>query len=109
MRIRLSMLLAGCLMTLSGCANIPAQADKSVSVKPLQVTGRYVNAMSSEIYIDFKADGTFNDKFGRRSVTGKYVQEGNRVILTPTAGKVFEYTIDGNSIVSTDGGRLIRQ
>jgi len=109
MKISLSMLLAVCLMTLSGCANVSAQADKSVSAKPLQVSGRYLNAMTSEIYVEFKADGTFVDRFGSRSVSGTYVMDGNRVILTPKGGKVFEYTVDGNSIVSKDGGRLTRK
>jgi uncharacterized protein involved in tellurium resistance len=107
----LVMLLTGCSLSILGCAGAPVRTGESVSVsdKAIQVTGKYVNPMSSEIYIELKDDGTFNDKFGKRSTHGKYVVDGNRAIFTTESGFIFEFIVEGKSLVSKDGGRLTRQ
>ena len=103
------MLLTGCLLTLLGCANAPGKIGKNVSDNEFQVTGKYLNAMTSEIYIELKDDGIFYDKFGKRSAYGKYVIDGNRVILTWESGKTYEFVIEGKSLINKEGIRLTRQ
>jgi hypothetical protein len=105
----LLMLLTGGFLTLLGCANAPGKIGKNESDKEFQVTGKYVNAITSDIYIELKEDGTFYDKFGKRSSHGKYVIDGNRVIFTSASGKTFEFVIEGKSLISKEGARLIRQ
>ncbi len=103
------MLLTGCLLIILGCASAPVKTDNNVSYKDVQVAGKYFNKMSKAIYIELKGDGTFIDRFGSRSTTGKYVVDGNRVTLTPITGKADEYVIEGKSLVYKDGSRLTRQ
>ena len=105
----LSMLLTGCLLTLLGCADAPGKFGKNVSDNESQVTGKYLNELTSAMYIELKDDGTFDYKFGKRSTNGKYVIDGNRVICTPESGKIFEIVIEGKSLIFKDGGRLTRQ
>jgi hypothetical protein len=105
----LLMLLTGSLFIILGCTSAPVKTDNSVSYKDVKVTGKYFNLMSQAIYIELKDDGTFDDRFGNRSITGKYVVDGNRVILTPNTGKIYEYVIEGKSLIYKDGGRLTRQ
>jgi hypothetical protein len=103
------MLLTGCLLTLSGCAGIPGKFGRNVSDKGFQVTGKYLNAITSDIYIELKDDGTYYDKFGKRSSSGRYVTAGNRVIFTSESGKTFELVIEGKSLISKEGAMFTRQ
>ena len=110
----LLMLLTGCLLIILGCASAPVKTDNiktdnSISYKDVKVTGKYFNPMLQTIYIELKDDGTFDDRFGRRSTTGKYVVDGNRVIFSPKTGNTYEYVIEGKSLIYKDGGRLTRQ
>jgi len=109
MRKGLLMLLTVGLLTLLGCAGTPGKAGKSVSVKESQLTGKYGNPMSADIYIEFKDDGTFCDKFGSRSACGKYVRDGNHVTLILESGTSFDFVVEGNALVTKEGGRYTKQ
>jgi len=105
------MLLTGCLLALLGGAGALAGTDdKSVTGDAtLQVTGTYVNVMASNVRIELKTDGTYSDRFGKRSSQGKYVVKGNKVVFTSGAGKTFEFVIEGDSLMSKEGARFKRQ
>ena len=105
----LLLLLTGCLLALSGCANTPGKTGENESAKEFQVTGKYLNQMTSDIDIELKDDGTFSNIFGKRSAYGKYVLNGNRVIFTLESGKTFEFAIEGKSLISKEGTRFTRQ
>jgi hypothetical protein len=129
MKLILLVLLNGCLLMILGCASAPVKTDtiktdtiktddtttdtiktdSNISYTYVSVAGKYFNPLSPVIYIELKDDGTFDDRFGKRSTTGKYVIDGNRVIFTPKSGNTYEYMIDGNSLVYKDGGKLNRK
>ena len=105
----LLLLLTGCFLTFLGCAGAQVKTDKNVSEKKPQIAGKYFNPLTTDIYIELKDDGTYNDKFGKRSSNGKYVIDGNRVILTSESGKTFEYKIEGKSLITKEGFRYTKQ
>ena len=105
----LLILLTGGLLIISGCASTPVKTDNNVIKKDVNITGRYFSPMSQAIYIELKDDGTFEDRFGSRSATGKYVTLDNRVIFTPNTGKPYEYVLDGKALVYKDGSRFTKQ
>ena len=105
----LLLLLAVCLLTILGCAGAQVKTDNTVSEKKGQVTGKYFNPLSTDIYLELKDDGTFYDKFGSRSSNGKYVVNGNRVIFTLETGRTFECTFEGKSLVTKEGFRYTKQ
>ncbi len=102
------MLLIVCLLTIFGCSSAQIKNGQNVGEKETRITGRYVNVMTPEIYIELKDDGTFYQKFGKRSKSGRYVIDGNRVIFDSEPNS--ELTIEGNSLVNREGVRVfIRQ
>jgi hypothetical protein len=115
------MLFAGCVLTVSGCGNVPVKTDTNVSEadtpvtariatdKVTPVTGKYYNKITPIIFIELNDDGTFCDRFGKRSKCGTYVINGNRVILTMEKSKTIELTIEGNSLVFSDGAKYTKQ
>jgi hypothetical protein len=105
----LLMLLIGCLLTIFGCSNAPVKSDKNVSVNEPQVSGKYVLGAASIIFIELKNDGSFNHQFGKRHSYGKYVIDGNRVILKYENGITYELIFEGKSLTDKEGGRFTKQ
>jgi hypothetical protein len=101
--------MTGCLLTILGCASVQIKTDKDVSEKPNQISGKYFNPLSTDIYLELKDDGTVYDKFGSRSANGKYVIDGKRVIFTLESGRTFECIIDGKSLFTKEGFRYSKQ
>lgn len=105
----LLMLLTGCLLTFFGCSNALVKTGVNMSEKGSQVTGKYVHMMSPVIYIELKDDGTYCHQFGKRSICGKYVIDGNHVIFTFESGKPWEFVIEGKSLISKEGDKFTKQ
>jgi len=101
----IKLLFVGCLVSLLGCSNTSAVIAKEikndeVKITYSQVAGKYIHFMTQDIYIELNEDGTFINKFGKRSNYGNYVINGDRIIFNQ--GK-YEYKLDGNTLISDDG------
>ncbi|GFE62756.1 DUF4923 family protein [Geobacter sp. AOG2] len=108
------MLVIGGLLTLMGCAGAAqgGTGKSAIGETKLQVTGKYVNIMASTVSIELKEDGTFTNRFGKRSSQGKYVVKGNHVIFTTGPGKTgqtFEFVLEGDSLMSKEGARFKKE
>lgn len=103
------LLLTVCLLTILGCAGTQVVTDKKMGEEKYQVAGKYINPLTASIYLDLKDDGTFYDAFGRKGLSGKYVVNENRVMFTLETGREFECTIDGNSLITSDGFRYTKK
>jgi hypothetical protein len=103
----LFVLLTGCVLTIFGCISSPVKTGKNEAEVGTGVTGKYVHVAAPNIYIELKDDGTFCHKFGKRNKCGKYVINGNRVIFDSEAQ--FELEIEGNSLISKEGAKYIKQ
>ena len=104
----LLLLLAGCLLTILGCAGAQVKTDNSAGEKKQQIAGTYYNPFSEDIYLELKEDGTLFDKFGTRTANGKYVVKNNHVIFTLDTGRTFECTFDGKSLITKEGIKYSR-
>lgn len=96
------------LLASLGCAGHSGKAGTGASDHVTRLTGRYVHPTSPDIYMEFKGDGTFCDKFGRRVACGKYALSNNHATLIFDSGKTFEFAVEGNVLMSTEGGRYIK-
>jgi len=99
----LLLLLAGCLLTILGCAEAQVKTDSQMNEQKFQIAGKYFNPFTADIYLELLDDGTFHDIFGKRTAEGKYTVAGNTVKFTLENGRTFECTIDGNSLVTKEG------
>ena len=105
----LLLLLAVSLLTILGCSGSQVKPDISASEKKEPITGKYFNPLTTHIYLELKDDGTFNDRFGKRSANGKYVVDGNHVTLKYETGTNVEYTLEGKSLITKEGFRYTKQ
>jgi hypothetical protein len=105
----LLLLLTGCLLTILGCAGAQVKTEKNASEITYPITGKYFNPLTTDIYLELKDDGTFYDQFGKKSLNGTYVRDGNRVIFTLETGRTFECTLEGKSLITKEGSRFTKQ
>ncbi len=105
MKRAVSMVVLGCFLTIMGCSSAPVKTGQKLNDEhETRVAGKYVNVMTPEIYIDLKDDGTYYQKFGKRSRNGHYVMDGNRIIFDAETNS--ELRIEGNSLLSREGVRV---
>jgi hypothetical protein len=72
-------------------------------------TGKYINEKQPQNYFELKKNGIFIIVQGDVSKSGKYVMDGNNVILTLDSGGTAKGKIEGKTFIDNGGGRFTLQ
>ena len=105
LRVIFLLALATAFCTASAC-------DK---VKTMSAAGKYVSEKSPDHFRELKADGTFYEEdknaWGGQTtgMTGTYQIEGNQITLKLEMGMAMRSTLSGNTMVDSDGERLVKK